>query len=113
MERTKRYWCVIQTIPYGGGIIGDDGIDGIALGPEVAEGEAFVEFQKYIKSQQAIGVLLAINSKNDLENAKGYLRSLLAKQIDLRKTPELRFKYDESLAYGNHIDHILENLKKQ
>ena len=52
-------------------------------------------------------------TKNDLENAKGYLRSLLAKQIDLRKTPELRFKYDESLAYGNHIDHILENLKKQ
>lgn len=51
-------------------------------------------------------------TKEDLEKAKGYLRSSLAKRIDLRKTPELRFKYDESLAYGNHINEILENLKK-
>ena len=52
------------------------------------------------------------STKDDLEKAKGYLRSTLARKIDLRKTPELRFKYDESLAYGNHISQILENLKK-
>ena len=52
------------------------------------------------------------STKEDLEKSKGYLRSILAKRIDLRKTPELRFKYDESLAYGNHINEILENLKK-
>lgn len=51
------------------------------------------------------------STKEDLEKSKGYLRSILAKRIDLRKTPELRFKYDESLAYGNHINEILENLK--
>ena len=53
------------------------------------------------------------STKEDLEKSKGYLRSILAKRIDLRKTPELRFKYDESLAYGNHINEILENLKKE
>lgn len=53
------------------------------------------------------------STKEDLEKSKGYLRSLLAKRIDLRKTPELRFKYDESLAYGNHINEILENLKNR
>lgn len=52
------------------------------------------------------------STKEDLEKAKGYLRSSLAKKIDLRKTPDLRFKYDESLAYGNRITEILENLKK-
>ena len=52
------------------------------------------------------------STKDDLEKAKGYIRSLLAKRIDLRKTPDLLFKYDESLAYGNHITEILENLKK-
>ena len=52
------------------------------------------------------------STKEDLEKSKGYLRSILAKRIDLRKTPELRFKYEESLAYGNHINEILENLKK-
>ncbi len=51
-------------------------------------------------------------TKKELENAKGYIRSELAHRIDLRKTPDLRFKYDESLAYGNHISAILDQLKK-
>ena len=51
-------------------------------------------------------------TKKALEQAKGFLRSELAHRLDLRKTPELRFKYDESLAYGNHISEVIENLKK-
>lgn len=51
-------------------------------------------------------------TKKELENARGYLRTELAHRMDLRKTPELKFKYDESLAYGNHISEILNNLKK-
>ena len=51
-------------------------------------------------------------TKKALEQAKGFLRSELAHRLDLRKTPELRFKYDESLAYGNHINEVIENLKK-
>ena len=52
------------------------------------------------------------STKEDLEKSKGYLRSSLAKKLDLRKTPDLRFKYDESLAYVNRISQILDNLKK-
>lgn len=48
----------------------------------------------------------------DLIDAKGYIRSELAHRIDLRKTPELRFKYDESLNYGNHISEVINDLKK-
>ena len=51
-------------------------------------------------------------TKKALEQAKGFLRSELAHRLDLRKTPELRFKYDDSLAYGNHISEVFENLKK-
>lgn len=51
-------------------------------------------------------------TKKALEQAKGFLRSELAHRLDLRKTPELRFKYDESLVYGNHISEVIENLKK-
>ena len=51
-------------------------------------------------------------TKKAIEQAKGFLRSELAHRLDLRKTPELRFKYDESLAYGNHINEVIENLKK-
>ena len=49
----------------------------------------------------------------ELAEAKGYLRSELAHRLDLRKTPELRFKYDESLAYGNKITAMLEELNKK
>ena len=51
-------------------------------------------------------------TKKALDQAKGFLRSELAHRLDLRKTPELRFKYDESLAYGIHISEVIENLKK-
>ena len=46
-----------------------------------------------------------------LESAKGFLRSELSHRLDARKTPELRFKLDESLAYGEKIDQILKGLK--
>ncbi len=52
-----------------GGVIGDDGVDGIVLGKEEAEGQAYTEFQQYIKSHQQLGVILNIDSKNDYENA--------------------------------------------
>lgn len=51
-------------------------------------------------------------TKKQLVSATGYLRTELAHRLDLRKTPELRFKYDESLIYGNKIESILESLKK-
>lgn len=52
-----------------GGIIGDDGVENIALGQETAEGEAYLEFQEYIKEHKQLGILLNINSKNNEENA--------------------------------------------
>ncbi len=52
-----------------GGVIGDDGVDGIELGPEESEGQAYTEFQQYLKAHQQLGVILNIDSKNDRENA--------------------------------------------
>ncbi|MCH5193782.1 MAG: HAD-IIIC family phosphatase [Oscillospiraceae bacterium] len=52
-----------------GGVVGDDGPEGIAIGPEVSEGQAYSEFQSYIKEHKQIGVILNVNSKNDMENA--------------------------------------------
>lgn len=52
-----------------GGVIGDDGVEGIEIGEENAEAEAYAEFQRYLKSLKAIGVILNIDSKNELSNA--------------------------------------------
>jgi FkbH-like protein len=52
-----------------GGVIGDDGMDGIVLGQGSALGEAFVAFQAYAKDLMRRGVILAVCSKNDEVNA--------------------------------------------
>lgn len=52
-----------------GGVIGDDGQEGIEIGHENAEAEAFEEFQRSIKEYKKFGVLLGVCSKNDEENA--------------------------------------------
>ena len=52
-----------------GGIIGDDGVDNIQIGPEESEGQVFTEFQNYLKEHKQLGVLLNIDSKNDENNA--------------------------------------------
>lgn len=51
-----------------GGIIGEDGMEGIHLGP-TAKGRSFYEFQHYILSLYERGVILAINSKNNEKDA--------------------------------------------
>lgn len=52
-----------------GGVIGDDGQEGIEIGPETAVGQAYEEFQSFIKGYKDYGVLLAVCSKNEKENA--------------------------------------------
>ncbi|MCR5689476.1 MAG: HAD-IIIC family phosphatase [Clostridiales bacterium] len=52
-----------------GGVVGDDGVEGIQIGPEVPVGQIYQEFQQYLRELKSIGVLLAVDSKNDSENA--------------------------------------------
>lgn len=52
-----------------GGVIGDDGLNGIQIGKETPLGESYSEFQSYIKELKSRGVLLAVCSKNDRDIA--------------------------------------------
>lgn len=49
------------------------------------------------------------SAKKALERSKSFVRRQLALKVNLRKNPNIRFKYDESLDYGNRIE---EGLKK-
>ncbi len=46
-----------------------------------------------------------------LNNASGFIRRALCNRIELRKMPEISFIYDESIAYGNKIEKIIDDLK--
>ena len=57
-----------------------------------------------------------LNSKNikdtlaGLKKSSGYIRSELAKRVNLRNTPELIFELDDSIEYGAKIDSILKEI---
>ncbi len=53
-----------------GGVIGDDGIDGIVLGQGNPRGEAHLALQQYALELKKQGVVLAICSKNEETNAR-------------------------------------------
>jgi FkbH-like protein len=54
-----------------GGVVGDDGIDGLTLGVDNgAVGEAFVRFQRWLKALSARGIAVAVCSKNDPQIAR-------------------------------------------
>lgn len=68
-----------------GGVIGEDGVAGIQLGG-TGKGAAFVEFQKYVKGLQQRGVLLAVCSKNNMEDALQPFREhpeMILKETDI------------------------------
>jgi len=52
-----------------GGIVGDDGVENLDIGPETSLGQVYSEFQSYVKMQKDLGVILNVCSKNDHENA--------------------------------------------
>ena len=52
-----------------GGVVGDDGLEGLVIGQGSALGEAFVAFQEYARELSRRGVILAVCSKNDEANA--------------------------------------------
>lgn len=53
-----------------GGIIGDDGIEGIQLGHGLGIGKAFTEFQMWVKKLKQRGIIICVASKNNEETAK-------------------------------------------
>lgn len=48
-----------------------------------------------------------------LNKAKGFIRSEIGHRIRLRKTPEIFFKYDESVEYGNRIEALIEQISRE
>jgi len=68
---------------------------------------------KYAKASVSI-----LNSKDvketlaGLKKSSGFIRTELAKRINLRQTPEIIFELDDSMEYGARIDNILKDIMK-
>ena len=63
-----------------------------------------------------VSILNSKNIKETLEGLKksaGFMRTELAKRVNLRNTPELIFEIDDSIEYGAKIDTILKEIIPQ
>ena len=49
-------------------------------------------------------------AKRGLECASGFLRKKLAENLDVRRVPNLRFFYDESIERGSHMEELLKQI---
>ena len=76
-----------------------------------------VEVAPDLKTCKAyISVLGDDKAKSDtilgLRNAEGYIRRLLAKNVNLRNTPEIIFVLDESIEYGVNMSKLIDDINK-
>ncbi|MDA9498985.1 HAD-IIIC family phosphatase [Bradyrhizobium sp. CCBAU 11357] len=85
-----------------GGVIAEDGIEGIELGDSSPRGEAFKAFQRYLLGLSQRGVLLAVCSKND------HARAI---QV-FEKHPEMVLRLEHFAAFKANWDPKSDNLQR-
>jgi len=85
-----------------GGVIGDDGLDGIALGQNSAVGEAHVALQRFLLDLRRRGVILAVCSKNEDVTAR----------IPFREHPEMVLKEDHIAVFIANWSDKANNLRE-
>jgi FkbH-like protein len=84
-----------------GGVVGDDGVDGIHLGQGSPSGEAFLTFQRYAAQLARRGIILAVCSKNDLSVAEAAFNH-----------PEMALKRSDIAAFVANWEDKAGNLRR-
>jgi FkbH-like protein len=84
-----------------GGVVGDDGVDGIQLGQGSPSGEAFLSFQRYAALLARRGIILAVCSKNDLSVAEAAFNH-----------PEMALKRGDIAAFVANWEDKAGNLRR-
>lgn len=85
-----------------GGVIGDDGLEGIALGQGSAVGEAFLDVQRTALDLKRRGIVLAVCSKNDEQTARA----------PFREHPEMLLREDDIAAFVANWSDKAGNLER-
>ena len=84
-----------------GGVIGDDGLEGIQLGHGLGIGKAFTEFQMWVKKLKQRGIIICVASKNNEEIAKE----------PFEKHPDMVLKLDDIAVFQANWDTKVDNIR--
>ena len=74
----------------------------VNVSPDLKTCKAYISVLGDVESQQ--------NTIKGLKSAEGYIRSLLAKRINLRNTPEITFVLDQSIEYGVNMSRLIDEV---
>jgi FkbH-like protein len=99
----RSYKCLVLDLDntLWGGVIGDDGLNGIVLGQGSPLGEGFVAVQEYAKDLARRGIILAVCSKNDEANALE----------PFEKHPEMVLKRNDIASFRANWDDKASNIR--
>lgn len=84
-----------------GGVVGDDGLEGIQLGHGLGIGKAFTEFQMWVKKLRQRGVIICVASKNNEEIAKE----------PFEKHPDMILKLDDIAVFMANWETKVDNIR--
>jgi FkbH-like protein len=84
-----------------GGVIGDDGLEGIELGHGLGIGKAFTEFQMWVKKLKQRGIIICVASKNNEETAKE----------PFKKHPDMLLKLDDIAVFQANWETKVDNIR--
>jgi FkbH-like protein len=101
MGRSRRVLVLDLDNTLWGGIVGDDGIEGLALGTGSPLGESYAALQRMALSYKERGILLCVSSKNDEAIALDAFRN----------HPEMILKEDDIVAFRVNWDDKAANIK--
>lgn len=85
-----------------GGIVGEDGPTGVALGPQ-APGNAYLAFQRAVVSLARRGIILAINSKNNADDALEVIRTHPHMLLREKDFASIRINWHDKVANMREI----------
>jgi len=84
-----------------GGVIGEDGLEGIEIGPDTPKGEAYLNLQRYLLDLKERGVVLGVSSKNNVDDA----------QIPFLKHAHMALRLPDFAAFRANWEDKAENLR--
>lgn len=84
-----------------GGVIGDDGMEGIQLGHGLGVGKMFTEFQMWVKKLKQRGIIICVASKNNEDTAKE----------PFEKHPDMVLKLDDIAVFQANWETKVDNIR--
>ena len=76
----------------------------VEVAPDLKTAKAYISVLGDEESQK--------NTIQGLRSAEGYIRRALAKSINLRNTPEIKFVLDQSIEYGIEMSKKIDEVTK-